>query len=155
MLFHLLHSSVTHLHDQAPPLGSEYGTPAARALNALAWDKECMMKVLSSSDPAANPKARQNRSTPNTSSTVRYAVVLFALPSNGEELDIENALNVNEKLVRNGFVRISATSSRRFRGGRRGRGSYETDHATGSVAADALAVLEAAQLQAHNEHLRM
>jgi hypothetical protein len=114
------------------------------------------MKVLSSADPAANPKARHNRSTPNTSTTVRYAVVLFALPSKGEEeLDIENALNVNEKLVRNGFVRISATSSRRFRGGRRGRGNYETDHSTGSVAADALSVLETAQSQAHVEHLRM
>jgi hypothetical protein len=120
-----------------------------------------MMKILSSSDPNANPKAARHghsrsSSTPNTSSTVRYAVVLFALPSKGEEeLDIENALNVNEKLVRNGFVRISATSSRRLRGGRRGRGNYETDHSTGSVASDALAVLEAAQSQAHAEHLRM
>lgn len=111
------------------------------------------MKVLSSSDPSSNSKSRSHKSSP--SSTLRYAVVLFALPSNGEELDIENALNVNEKLVRNGFVRISATASRRFRGrGRRG-GNYETDHSTGSVAADALAVLEAAQVQAHAEHLRM
>lgn len=113
-----------------------------------------MMKVLSSSDPFSNSKSRSNKSHA-PSSAVRYAVVLFALPSNGEELDIENALNVNENLVRNGFVRISATAARRLRGrGRRG-GNYETNHSTGSVAADALAVLETAQAQAHIEHLRM
>lgn len=116
------------------------------------------MKVLSSSDPSAtaSSSAKPRSQKSSGSSTTRYAVVLFALSANGEEgLDIENALNVNEKLVRNGFVRISATSSRRLRGGRRRGGNYETDHTTGSVAADALAVLEAAQVQAHADHLRM
>jgi hypothetical protein len=117
-----------------------------------------MMKVLSSSDPSAtfSSKSRSQKPSVAPSSATRYAVVLFALSPNGEEgLDIENALNVNEKLVRNGFVRISATSSRRLRGGRRRGGNFETDHTTGSVAADALAVLEAAQVQAHADHLRM
>lgn len=84
----------------------------------------------------------------------KYEVVLYALPTvtdidTQSQSSIDDYINVNNSLVKNGFARISATSRKSIRrkGGRKGP--------VDTFAADLLQALESSQSEAHDAHLRM
>lgn len=137
---------------RAAPVDTEAGVAAARALNSIAWGKPCLVKVHGRERPAVTGKSgAEGKST----TPAKLEVSLYAVDSYSEE-DLTHATNVGVKLVRHGFVRISATLARKERGGSRPkrRGGNKTLPRTVTTN-ETLHELEVAQDLAHKEHLRM
>ena len=132
---------------RAEPVNTEAGVAAARALNSLAWGKSCLIKV--------HGRERSATSTGKSSTPPKLEVSLYAVDSYSEE-DLTHATSVGVKLVRNGFLRISATLARKERGGSRPkrRGGNKTLPRPVTTN-ETLHELEVAQDLAHKEHLRM
>jgi hypothetical protein len=128
-------------------VNTEAGVAAARALNSLAWGKSCLIKV--------HGRERSATSTGKSSTPSKLEVSLYAVDSYSEE-DLTHATSVGVKLVRNGFLRISATLARKERGGSRPkrRGGNKTLPRPVTTN-ETLHELEVAQDLAHKEHLRM
>eukprot|EP00602_Paraphysomonas_sp_CaronLab_P001201 CAMPEP_0185019232 /NCGR_PEP_ID=MMETSP1103-20130426/1860_1 /TAXON_ID=36769 /ORGANISM="Paraphysomonas bandaiensis, Strain Caron Lab Isolate" /LENGTH=865 /DNA_ID=CAMNT_0027549435 /DNA_START=359 /DNA_END=2956 /DNA_ORIENTATION=- len=127
---------------RSPAPNSEHFAASAWALNSLAWDKECLLKVLSSSDEVKSSSKSKKKSKSAPTGVTKYAVALY-VPD--ESNTIEAATNVNESLVRNGFLRVSATAARKLKN--RGlEGDYPNE---------LLDELMSAQHHAHVNHLRI
>lgn len=131
---------------------TEVGLAAARALNSLAWGKPCLIKVHAKERVSGG---RDKGGAGDKQQPAKLEVSLFALESFSEE-HLARATNVGVKLVRYGFLRISATQARRVKGGarpnRRG-GNKSVPHV--ETTNETLRELEVAQELAHKEHLRM
>jgi hypothetical protein len=141
---------------RAESVQSEGGVAAARALNSLAWGKPCLLKVHGKEkQPVTGKSAADGKSS--VSGPARLEVSLYAVESFSEE-HLARATSVGVKLVRHGFLRISATLARRARGDgprpRRGRG-HSKSPVSGVTSNPVLRELEAAQELAHKEHLRL
>lgn len=137
---------------RAGPVDTDGGVAAARALNSIAWGKPCLIKVHGRERSSSNGKAGGENKTIVPS---KLEVSLYAVDSYSEE-DLTHATNVGVKLVRHGFVRISAALARKERGGSRPnrRGGNKTIPRAVTTN-ETLRELEVAQDLAHKEHLRM
>jgi staphylococcal nuclease domain-containing protein 1 len=140
---------------RAEGVNTEGGLAAAQALNSLAWGKACLIKV-HGRERGANLAG--GKSGGDATSALwpppKLEVSLYAVDSYSEE-DLSHATNVGVKLVRHGFIRISATLARKERGlSRRRRGGNKTV-AHVATTNETLHELEVAQELAYNEHLRM
>lgn len=140
---------------RADPVSSEAGVAAARALNSLAWGKPCLIKVHGRERSTPTGKTGSDGKSSSTTSPGKLEVSLYAVESFSEE-HLAHATSVGVKLVRHGFVRISATLARKERGGGRPnrRGGNKT-LPRAVTTNETLRELEVAQDLAHKEHLRM
>ena len=141
---------------RAPGVRTESGVGAARALNSLAWGKACLIKVhgrVKSGISTGGKSGGENKTS--YTPPAKLEVSLYAVDSYSEE-DLAHATNVGVKLVRHGFLRISATLARKERGlsrPRRRGGNKTLPHV--ETTNETLHELEVAQDLAHREHLRM
>ena len=138
---------------RADAVGTNSGVAAARALNSLAWGKSCLVKVHSRERPSSSSKSSEAKAKASIIPP-KLDVSLYAVESFSEE-DLKHATNVGVKLVRHGFLRISATLARKVRGGQKmGRRGQKTVPRA-ETSNETLNELEVAQDLAHKEHLRI
>jgi hypothetical protein len=143
---------------RAQSVSTEAGVAAARALNSLAWGKSCLIKVHGRERPPASTgksSGGDGKSSSSSSSPTKLEVSLYAVESFDEE-HLSHATNVGVKLVRHGFLRISAALARKVRGGSRPNRRGGTKTLPRAVTSnETLHELEVAQELAHKEHLRL
>ncbi len=130
-------------------MGSEFGVTAARGLNSLVWGKNCAMRIVAAPHTGRTDKYHQGNKVN------KYEVVLYALPAvtdleTQKQKSVDEYVNVNDWMTKNGIARISATAKKNIR--RKGGRKSSTG---GSFISELLDTLEETQNAAHREHLRM
>ena len=137
---------------QTPPLDAEFGVTAARALNSIVWGKNCAIRIVTA--PNSTGQEGRGKYANKGEKTDKYGVVLYALPDVTDletQLDqsIDDYINANTWMVKNGLARVSVTAAKMIR--RKGSRKASTD----TFSTDLLEALQEAQEVAHREHLRM
>ena len=130
--------------------------PSAKALNSLVWDKNCAMRILSAPSSGENKAEGQGRRPDRrqvSSNQTKYEVVLYALPEVVEleaqkETPVDDYINVNTMLVKNGIARISAQAAKSLGRKRSLRGGADV------FGTELLEALDEVQDYATREHLR-